>query len=161
MREIPLTKGKVALVSDEDYERLQRYRWSAIHDKVSDNYYARGVRHNEEGELCTISMHRAVLMAQPGVLVDHINHNGLDNQRENLRQATHNQNMQNRRTNFRKKSGLPKGVFYTNTKKNKFAAIVRKDGVPHRAGIFDNAADASAAYESKSKELFGEFACNL
>lgn len=161
-REIKLTKGLVAIVDAEDYEYLQQWVWSAVGDtRCKDKIYARGSRRNELGERCTISMHRAVLRDAISEVIDHINHDGLDNRKVNLRPATHSENMRNRKRNVNKGSGLPKGVFYSNGCKNRFAAQVRKDGVLYRLGVFDTPEKAAAAYAAGAKKLFGEFCCTL
>lgn len=97
---IELTKGQQALVDERDWYSLRRYSWCA--DKVSngDGYYAvRGIPHPEgEGRRTTTSMHRDVMGLEWGdsQYVDHINHNKLDNRRENLRIVTHLENSENR-----------------------------------------------------------------
>jgi hypothetical protein len=91
--EIPLSRGLVARVSPEDAERLARYRWHAVSAKHT--FYA--ARRTPER---TIYMHRDVMdVVDCGreVFVDHINHNGLDNTRQNLRRCTHTENARNRR----------------------------------------------------------------
>lgn len=91
MREIPLTQGKVALVDDEDYERLTRHKWYAV--RAPHTFYAcRNLPSPQKGP---VGMHRAVLGLPPrvgpdGILADHWDGDGLNNQRSNLRQATTN-----------------------------------------------------------------------
>jgi hypothetical protein len=78
-RSIPLTKGKAALVDDDQFAGLSQYRWRY----ASSGYAVRTVRAN--GRRRHIFMHRQIMAAQPGQLVDHIDHDRLDNRRENLR----------------------------------------------------------------------------
>lgn len=87
MRKIRLTKGKYALVSDEDFERVNQYKWYASLESRGTKWYAvRRVTIN--GKKVKIRMHRFVLGLPPGKedprIVDHLNHNSLDNRRENL-----------------------------------------------------------------------------
>jgi hypothetical protein len=91
--EIPLSRGMVARVSPEDAERLLAHRWHAVAAKHT--FYA--ARRTKEK---TIYMHREVLGVVDmgrGVFVDHINHDGLDNTRANLRRCTQTENARNRR----------------------------------------------------------------
>ena len=91
IRYIALTKGKFAIVAASDYERLNKYKWTA--SKVGGTWYA---RRQSRGK--TIFMHREILHAPAGLLVDHIDGNGLNNHPRNLRLCTHRQNAYNSRT---------------------------------------------------------------
>src|ERR1039457_3352890 len=96
MREIPLTKGQVALIDDEDLYYLNQWNWHAI--KAPNTYYAVRKTRKSEGDKKTLLMHRELLKVTSNLLeVDHINHNGLHNYKKNLRTATHGENLQNRR----------------------------------------------------------------
>ncbi len=92
MREINLTRGEVALVSDEDYQYLNQFKWYARDNTKNKTFYARrGVRVN--GKNGGIFMHRDILkVTDRKIQVDHINHDTLNNTRENLRLATPSQN---------------------------------------------------------------------
>ena len=96
MKEIPLTQGKVALVDDEDFEVLKLHKWFVIDQGCGINY---AVRNTPTGlkkprQRC-VRMHRVIMGTPNGLETDHINGNGLDNRRENLRILTHQENMQN------------------------------------------------------------------
>src|ERR1700685_1864374 len=95
MKFIPLTQGKVAMVDDADYEWLAQWKWFAIFDH--GNWYAvRNVR-KPDGTQTPLRMHRVLLgLTDLKIEVDHRDGNGLNNQRHNLRIATHGQNMCNR-----------------------------------------------------------------
>ena len=112
MREIPLTQGKVALVDDEDYEYLNQFKWYA--QKIHNIYYAmRSLpKINKPHQLC---MHAVIVGTPPGMVTDHINGNGLDNRRENLRIVTNRENLQN--LHHPKSSKYPGVSFITSRKK--------------------------------------------
>lgn len=112
MRQIPLTQGQFALVDDHDYEQLNKFNWYADWDaKVRGGsfYVARGVK--VDGKRKTIYMHREIVGAQKGQMVDHINGNTLDNRRSNLRLATNAENQRNRKLQANNTSGAP-GVYF-------------------------------------------------
>jgi hypothetical protein len=92
-RVIPLTKGKLAIVDDADYHWLCQWRWVFS----SNGYAMRTVTDN--GRRRFFQMHRVIMGAQPGQLVDHIDGNRLNNTRDNLRIVTHSQNNWNRKPN--------------------------------------------------------------
>lgn len=150
-RLIPLTQDKFAIVDAEDYELLSRYNWYAAKDKRS--YYA--VRNVKRSRI-QIRMHRIILNAPPGLLVDHINHNGLDNRKANLRLCTPFQNSFNQRPR-RGTSSEYKGVhFYKRLKK--FMASITLNQKRYHLGYFKSEIDAAKAYDRKAMELFGRFA---
>ena len=93
-KKIELSKGKCALVDNEDYERLMQYKWCASKTKIG--YYS--IRKDyTSGKQKTILMHRIIMDCPKGMIVDHINHNALDNRKENLRICTNSQNLMNQR----------------------------------------------------------------
>ncbi len=93
MKEIILTQGQVALVDDEDFEYLNQWKWHAQRITSSDHlWYAKTVMDG-----CPVMMHRVLLLPSHGWSVDHIDGDGLNNRRANLRLATHQQNMMNSR----------------------------------------------------------------
>jgi hypothetical protein len=147
---IILGGGPDAIVDEQDYDNLVSYQWRAI----------RGLRTcyavRNEGEKL-IKMHRQILSCCDGLMVDHINHNGLDNRRSNLRICTASQNQQNRQPSNYGKSRY-KGVCWHSGKKKWRAAIVL-DGRSIHIGYYDYEIDAAVAYDDAAIELFGEFAC--
>lgn len=98
MKTITLTQGQVALVDDADYDKLNKHKWSAV--KSGKTYYATRIEYipGGKGKLrINHKMHRVILgITDPKIEGEHENHNGLDNQRHNLRTATHSQNCMNR-----------------------------------------------------------------
>lgn len=154
-KRIPLSQGKFALVSDEDYERVSQYNWT--YDR--NGYACRMVQvHRTEGKRTRrkVLMHRFILGAPKGVEVDHANHNGLDNRRENIRVASHAQNRHNARPRVNSSSRY-KGVSFHRRDK-KWRSEITVDGVRRSLGTFPNEHDAAAAYNVAAHEAWGEFA---
>ena len=146
MKEIVLTKGKVALVDDEDYEMLILLggRWC-----VNDGY----AYNAKLGR-----MHRMLLGAKPGVMVDHRNGNKFDNRRQNLRLCTNSQNQANRQVSTGKSKF--KGVIWQRrSDSNGFwkAQITVQKKVVY-LGSYLTDLDAARAYNVAATEHFGEFA---
>lgn len=149
MKEIPLTKGKVALVDDEDFEWLNQWKWYCH----SNNYACRRVTKN--GKSWISYMHKEILDS-PGN-TDHINGNGLDNRRSNLRSCTQQQNMRNQRP-VRKRASKFKGVYNTGKGKRKpWRAAIGDCGYKH-IGYFWTQEEAAVAYNKEATRRFGEFA---
>ena len=153
MKEIALGGGKVALVDDCDFEFLNRVKWKPLKTKTG-NYYAVHTYTSSAGVRTILAMHKLVAQPRYGFLVDHINGNGLDNRRENLRLATRIQNAHNRRPNRRSKSGF-KGVSLAG--RNWRAQIVAH-GQRHDLGSFGNTYAAARAYNAAAQKYHGEFA---
>lgn len=151
MKSIPLTQGKVAVVDDDDYEVLVRYKWHAVKRKGGLWYAARnsGKRGNKE------LMHCAIVQATRGLHVDHRDGDGLNNVRNNLRPASYRQNHMNRRPNANTRCGF-KGVW--STVEGKYQARLESNGQRFFLGTFDSQEDAARAYDTKATEVFGEFA---
>jgi len=155
MKMIDLTQGKVSLVDDEDYKLVSRYKWY-VSPEGGTYYAARSVR--KKGCRVTIKMHRLILGLKPGdgKHVDHINHDGLNNRRSNLRIVTHQQNHFNM---IPKKGGYSrfKGVCWCKLNKRWISQIMY-NYKNYNLGYFDSENDAAKAYNAKAKELFGEYA---
>ncbi len=153
--EIRLTRGMVALVDEEDAARvLARGPWAA---QVGAGTYARNVKYLGGGAAnpvkSSILMH-SLITGWP--YVDHINGDGLDNRRRNLREATHALNMRNKRLYRNNTSGF-KGVFRNTEKGRAWGARIRLDGRTRRLGNYDTPEDAARAYDAAARKLFGEF----
>jgi hypothetical protein len=150
MKEIRLTQGQVALVDDEDFEWLNQWKWYAHFD--GQRWYAR----RREGSI-GITMHRVILELQfkDGIQVDHINHNGLDNRRRNLRVCTPAQNQHNCRKLDSRCPSRHKGV---TCYKGRWMARIVKDYKTYHLGRFDTEKEAAQAYNTKALEFYGEWA---
>ena len=158
VRQIELTRGKVALVDDEDYERLAAHKWYArAKSRYGLTYYAMRRCCNPDIHTTTVRMHRVIMDAPPGMQVDHINGNGLDNRRDNLRLATHSQNQANRRYKAPGKSSQFLGVSWRKREKQ-WRAQIGINGKLRWLGRFDAEIDAALAYNEAALELHGEFA---
>jgi len=153
MKQIELTQGKVTLVDDEDYDRLSQLKWYANPPHETDlSFYACHKPANSK----YVSMHRLILNAPDGVHVDHIDGDGLNNQRSNLRLCTHQQNSMNRRLSRNNTSGY-KGVSW-HKKDKKWNVRIRINGKRIQIGQFFCLVKAAKAYDKKAIELFGDFA---
>jgi hypothetical protein len=150
MKRIPLTQGEYAMVDDENFDRLLGYRWR-VNRKCRCAYAVAG-----DG---SIKMHRLILGKDcDGLVVDHINHNGLDNRRENLRACTIAQNIQNRRVDVSSKlSSAFRGV-YRPTGRRTWIARIQANGERIRVGTFPTERDAANAYNEAARKHYGPFA---
>lgn len=147
MKEIQLTKGHVSLVDNADYDNLMLRSWC-----YSGGYAWAKINGRKE------SMHRFLMNSPKGIDVDHINGNGCDNRRCNMRLATRTQNNHNRHRPTRTGSASQyKGVYWDKTNK-KWAAGVRVNGKQHFLGLFVSDTDAAKAYDLAAQQLAGEFA---
>jgi hypothetical protein len=145
-RLIPLKYGLHVIVDAADYEWLSRYKWFLC----GAGYAAR----HAPGK--TIFMHREIMQAPPGMVVDHINGNRMDNRRSNLRICTRPENLRN----AAKRSGclsLYKGVSF-DCKMNQWFATIWFEGRSIALGHYHDEVDAARAYDRAAVELFGEFA---
>jgi len=141
----------LALVSQEDYEQLARYNWQA-HISRGAFYATRGEFIPETGRQRTIRMHRVILNAPDDMEVDHINGDGLDNRRENLRLASRGQNMGNVPVSRNNRSGYL-GV-HLESRTGRWAAACRGRNL----GSYDTPEEAARAYDTEARRVHGPFA---
>lgn len=149
--------GNYALVDDEDYEWLNKHKWTA--KKSGKTFYAERGYWVEYGKLKCVKMHREILkLTDTKILGDHEDGNGLNNQRRNLRKATSQQNCMNRKP-YEGASSKYKGVhFDKESRTKKWRAILRLNGTPIHIGRFVMESDAAVAYNEAATKHFGEFA---
>lgn len=164
MKKIPLTQGQFAIVDDEDYPELIKHKWTA--QKSPTTFYARRVIRIKKADLSgdsetiCISMARQIMNPPDGFIVDHIDHNGLNCRKKNLRNCTKAQNSQNQK----KRTGCSskyKGVNFVK-KANRYYTHIGMNGKYKHLGSYENETDAAKAYDIAARQLFGEFAlCNF
>lgn len=148
IRYIPLTRGLFATVDAADYPELSKHKWIAT--VMRNSTYATRSRNGR-----TIYMHREIMQPPPGMVVDHIDHNGVNNSRDNLRVCTRQQNLWNS-PGPGNPSGY-KGVWH-NPKSGRYDAGIIFNGCPIRLGSFDDPAEAARVRDRKARELQGPYA---
>lgn len=146
---IELTNGMAAIVDENDYNLVSQYWWSS-HKGARTTYARAGTG------VARILMHSLLMGKKDGYTVDHINGNGLDNRRCNLRFATGSQ--QSRNLHIGRGRSLFKGVCWAN-RQRKWAASISFNGSNKHIGYFEKEEDAARAYDEAAKAYFGEFAC--
>jgi hypothetical protein len=174
MKKILLTQGKEAIVSEEDFSKLNQFRWCA-HKGPSNKYYAvtdLNINHQYAGKARVVTkkykklngetveykrkkvfMHWMII-ADSKNETDHINGNSLDNRRENLRLVTHNQNLMNKKKYKNNTSGF-KGVYRC---RDKWRAAISIGGKRTHIGSFSKIEDAVKTYNKMAVKVFGEYA---
>jgi hypothetical protein len=154
MKTIKLSKGYHAQISDEDFERVSQYKWSALVSKDKYTVYGRRNIIKENGKRTSLLLHRFILKIEdPSVEVDHKDNDGLNCQRHNLRKCTQSQNQHNRKTRDRNTSGA-KGVDKQN---GKWRARIGIEGKSVNLGLFSTLEKASKAYDEAALLLHKEF----
>jgi len=147
---IPLTRGNIALIDKEDYDKVKDYGWYSNYNKNTQSFYAM-----TETDKKGIRMHRHLLNNPKGFDVDHIDHNTLNNRRRNLRLCTNSQNIMNSKIRSDNSTGF-RGVSF-NKKTKKYIARIMIDKKTITIGTYITALEASEAYNKVAKELHGEF----
>ena len=142
-------KGKFATVDDDDYDEINKIKWFVEHH--GKTFYARKDSANER----TIFMHRVINRTPFGVETDHINRNGLDNRKCNLRNCTRSENNMN--TSLRKNNTSGYRGVVKHSSRNGWIAQIRLNNKYIYVGYFKSPKEASVAYCKKSKELFKDF----
>lgn len=153
MKKIPLTQGKFALVDNEDFEEISKFKWFA--KKHRKTFYA----FRKEGKWPNFkhtTLHRQIMGLGTKKIIDHANWNGLDNRKENLKFCTNGENLSNSGLRKNNKSGF-KGVSWR-PKFRKYISQIKHNGEKVYLGLFLSRIEAAKAYDKKAMELKGEFA---
>lgn len=150
-REIPLTQGKVAIVSACDYDWLNQWKWYT----GKCGYAQRNWLSELTGKRTVLLMHRFITTAPANKEVDHIDGDRLNNRRENLRLCSHEQNMHNQKSQTG--ASRYKGVAQTSDSQT-WRAYISKDGSQIYLGSFATEIEAALTYNTAAVQLFGEFA---
>jgi len=154
MKEIKLTQGQFSIVDDDMFEDLNQFKWHA--DKDGNTFYAKRNACNN-GKWKKVLMHREILgLIDRNIHCDHINHNGLDNRKINLRKCSGTQNRRNQ-IPLSGCSSKYKGVSWRKTYK-KWVAIITVDRKRIHLGSFVNEIEAANAYDKAAKVHHKEFA---
>jgi len=148
-RKIKLTRGKLALIDNEDFEYLNQWKWH-----WDGEYAARTIKFN--GITHKITMHRLILNNIPkGKESDHINRDKLDNRRNNLRIVSNAENQMNKNLQKNNRSGV-RGICWYG-KYDKWQTRIGFGGKKMFLGYFSNIKDAIEIYNTTSKKLYGKF----
>jgi len=152
---VQLTQGRETIIDISDMNMIKRYRWCI--SQCGKRWYAK-TNTKIQDKRVTLRMHRLIMGLSKGdkIEVDHIDGDGLNNRRINLRVCTKQQNQMNKRPNSNTFSKF-KGVSESRGNK-KWTARIRKCGKQYCLGCFDDETEAAKTYDKKAKELFGEFA---
>lgn len=155
-REIPLSRGLVALVDDEDFDWLNQWKWNALGTGRRRAHFYATRSATVEGRRVLIYMHRAILSLGPGEIGDHSNGNTLDNQRANLRACSKAENTRNQAPQSR---ALPKGVYaVTRGPRTLYGASIKVDRVSKFLGHWATPEDAAKAYDAAARLHHREYA---
>jgi hypothetical protein len=153
IREIPVGKTAVGLIDLRDFDRVQQHPWHVLCAKDGTVKYARSsIKAPGSDRHRTVLLHRFILGIDGPEIVDHINGDGLDNRRCNLRIATAQQNATNRSPKGSSKLNGVRRVGY------RHLASIAPNGVEIYLGLYDTAQEAAAVYNAAALIAYGEFA---
>ena len=146
---IPLTQGKFSIIDWEDYKRISKYKWYAA--KSGKNFYGQREYKNKP-----IKLHRFIMnVTDSNKVIDHINHDTLDNRKSNLRICTQAENSRNTLKSNSNTSGF-KGVVF-NKSNGKYRSRITFNRKLIHLGYYNSSLEAHKVYCQKAKELYGEF----
>jgi len=165
MKEIVLTNGSVALIDDEDFDKISKYKWTEHKEGTKQKSYAISSVRDESGKYKQIRMHRLVLgISDPKLKIDHANGKTLDNTKSNIRVASNSQNGSNLDALVSTNTSGFRGVGLASGKARRvkpWCAKIRVNGKLVHLGYFASAQEAAKAYDAAAKKHFGEFCGKL
>lgn len=156
MKTIPLTRGKYAIVDDEDFDRLNRHKWQAVTMKFKESevWYARRMTSLKDGPRKAVFMHREVTGAVMPMVVNHRDFDGLNNQKSNLDVTSYSANARWKRKAPGTSSRF-KGVTW-NKSEGRWMTTIRFGGGSRTLGYFDDEEEAALMYDVAAQILFGD-----
>lgn len=156
MKTIPLTQGKFTIVDDEDFESLIKLKWQ--YAKRGENGYARCVMIDKNGAKIKMYMHRLIINPDKQSVIDHIDMDGLNNQKTNLRICTRQQNLCNNRKH--RGTSKYKGVYFRGGEygHNKWRSCISHNNKTVHIGSFATQEEAALARDMAAIKLRGDFA---
>ena len=163
-KKIKLTQGKYAIVDADDYDELIKWKWhikpsggSSFYAVHSESIYTPKSKTTKWSRRCRqYNMHRIIMKVPPNKQIDHINGNGLDNRKANLRVCSKSENSRNKVRWSNKKSSIYKGVFQRS--KNCWSAVIGFERNIYHLGYFNTEKKAALAYNKAAKQYHRKFA---
>ncbi len=154
MKQIHLTQGQAAIVDDEDFEKVNSFKWYAAWKEHTKSYYA--VRQVcTKGVVKNIYLHRLIMDTPDHLVCDFVNGDTLDNRKQNLRNCTKEEDHRNRRVNRESKTGV-KGVSWL-PKFQRYEVSIKLNGKRVFNKRFKTLEEAKEAYDEASKKYHGEY----